>query len=66
MTRADPDTPDDILVRSALNGISPDHALVLRLQFLDGMPLKRIAAGGEFARGCRNGLPEGGLSCAEI
>ncbi len=31
-------------IQSALRSISPDHALVLRLHFLDGMPLKRIAA----------------------
>jgi RNA polymerase sigma-70 factor (ECF subfamily) len=31
-------------LRAALNGISPDHALVLQLHFLDEMPLKRIAA----------------------
>ena len=34
---------DDEL-QSALNGVSPDHALVLRLHILDEMPLKRIAA----------------------
>ncbi len=31
-------------LQSALNRIPPDHALVLRLHFLDEMPLKRIAA----------------------
>ncbi len=31
-------------LKSILNGIPPDHALVLRLHFLDEMPLKRIAA----------------------
>ena len=31
-------------LQSVLNGISEDHALVLRLHFLDEMPLKRIAA----------------------
>ncbi len=31
-------------LQSILNGISPDHALVLRLHFLDEMPLRRIAA----------------------
>lgn len=34
----------DEALQLALNGISPDHALVLRLHFLDEMPLKRIAA----------------------
>jgi RNA polymerase sigma-70 factor (ECF subfamily) len=34
----------DAELQSALAGISPDHALVLRLHFLDEMPLKRIAA----------------------
>jgi RNA polymerase sigma-70 factor (ECF subfamily) len=31
-------------MQEALSGISSDHALVLRLHFLDEMPLKRIAA----------------------
>ena len=31
-------------LQSHLSGISPDHALVLRLHFLDEMPLKCIAA----------------------
>lgn len=30
-------------LRRELESITPDHALVLRLHFLDGMPLKRIA-----------------------
>ncbi len=44
LTRPTPDLMTEGDLESALNGISPDHALVLRLHFLDEMPLKRIAA----------------------
>ncbi len=44
LTRPVPVLEPDNELQSALNGISPDHALVLRLHFLDEMPLKRIAA----------------------
>ncbi len=44
LTRPIPDLESEIELESALNGIPEDHALVLRLHFLDEMPLKRIAA----------------------
>ncbi len=44
LTRPMPDLLSESELESALNGIPPDHALVLRLHFLDEMPLKRIAA----------------------
>ncbi len=44
LTRPMPDLKPESELESALNGIPQDHALVLRLHFLDGMPLKRIAA----------------------
>ena len=39
-----PDLEAEHELQPALNGIPADHALVLRLHFLDEMPLKRIAA----------------------
>ena len=44
LTRPNLKLRSEIELQSALNGIPPDHALVLRLHFLDEMPLKRIAA----------------------
>jgi RNA polymerase sigma-70 factor (ECF subfamily) len=44
LTRPITELEADEELQSALDGISPDHALALRLHFLDGMPLKRIAA----------------------
>ncbi len=44
LTRPIPALQSDGELQSILNGISPGHALVLRLHFLDEMPLKRIAA----------------------
>ncbi len=44
LIRPMPDLKSESELESALNGIPQDHALVLRLHFLDGMPLKRIAA----------------------
>lgn len=44
LTRPAPGLQSDKEMQSVLNSISPDHALVLRLHFLDEMPLKRIAA----------------------
>jgi len=44
LTRPIPALQSDSELQSLLNGIPPDHALALRLHFLDEMPLKRIAA----------------------
>jgi len=38
------DTSDDDELKRALENVTEDYALVLRLRFLDEMPLKRIAA----------------------
>ncbi len=43
-SRPMPGLQSDKELQAVLHGISPDHALVLRLHFLDEMPLKRIAA----------------------
>ncbi len=44
VTRPAQDLQSEQELQAALNGIPPDHALVLRLHFLDEMPLKRVAA----------------------
>jgi RNA polymerase sigma-70 factor (ECF subfamily) len=44
LTRSVSDLISESELESVLNGISQDHALVLRLHFLDEMPLRRIAA----------------------
>ncbi len=44
LARPTPDLQAKQELQSTLNGIPSDHALVLRLHFLDEMPLKRIAA----------------------
>ena len=44
LTRAISELKPDRDFEPALKGIQQDHALVLRLHFLDEMPLKRIAA----------------------